>query len=319
MTKSIALTALFFAVSAAHAQSGAFRPTKPVTLIVPYSAGGGTDVVGRLFAKELGELWGKPVLVDNRIGANGVIGTAVVAKAPADGTTLLLAVSSIVINPYVVPKLPYTTKTDFTPITPVAKPVSVLVSSPSLPASDLKSFIELAKARPGKYSIASSEPSTRLSGERIAKAAKIQLVQVPYKGAAQWMADVAGNVVDTGFASLTSALPMMQHKRLKILAIASAERNTTLPDVPTFREVGINDLDSKSWYGLFGPGGLPPNTVAAIYADVMKVLAKQEVKDRIRSLGAEPGGEDPAAFARRFHQELHEYDQLTREAGMQVE
>lgn len=314
-----ALPVLLLAAGAALAQPGAFRPTKPVTLVVPYSAGGGTDVVGRLFARELSELWSQPVLVDNRAGASGVIGSAVVAKAPPDGTTLLLAVSSIAINPYVVPKLPYDTKTDFTPITVVAKPVAVLVGSPGLPANDIKAFIELAKAHPGKYSMASSEPSTRLSGERIAKAAGIQLVQVPYKGAAQWTADVASDVVDTGFASLTSALPMMQQKRLKILAVASAQRVEALPDVPTFREHGIPDLDSKSWYGLFGPGGMPPAMVSAIHADVTKVLAKQVVKDQIKSLGAELGGEEPAAFARRFRQELSEYDQLTREVGMQVQ
>jgi len=319
MKRSIALCALALAATGAVAQSGAFQPMKPVTLIVPYSAGGGTDAVGRLFAKELGELWGQPVLVDNRTGASGVIGSTVVAKAVPDGQTLLLSVASIAINPYLIAKLPYDTKKDFTPITPLAKPVVVMVGSPELKAKDIKTFIALAKAEPGKHSFASSEPSTRLYGERLAKAAGIKLVHVPYKGAGQWMTDVASNVVDTGFASITSAQPMMQDGRLKILGIATAQRSNMMPNVPTFREQGISDLESKSWYGLFGPGHLPAATVSAIHADVMKVLSKPAVKAKLESLGAEPGGEAPDAFTKRFQRELVEYGELTRELGIQVD
>lgn len=319
MKRLIALCALAIASSGTFAQSGAFRPTKPVTLIVPYSAGGGTDAVGRLFAKELGALWGQPVVVENRTGASGVIGSGVVAKAAPDGNTLLLSVASIAINPYVVGKLPYDTKTDFTPITPLAKPVVVMVGSPALKATDIKSFIALAKAEPGKHSFASSEPSTRLYGERLAKAAGVKLVHVPYKGAGQWMADVVGNVVDTGFASITSAQPMMQDGRLKILGIATTQRSELIPTVPTFREQGISDLDSKSWYGLFGPGRMSAATVTAIHADVMKVLSREEVKAKLHSLGAELGGEAPDAFAKRFQRELAEYGDLTRELGIQAD
>ncbi|MDM0066752.1 tripartite tricarboxylate transporter substrate-binding protein [Variovorax sp. J31P207] len=152
-------------------------------------------------------------MVDNRTGASGAIGSALVAKAAPDGQTLLLSVASIAINPYLIAKLPYDTKTDFTPITPLAKPVVVMVAAPALKATDVKSFIALAKAEPGKHSFASSEPSTRLYGERLAKAAGIKLVHVPYKGAGQWITDVVGNVVDTGFASITSAQPMMSSQR----------------------------------------------------------------------------------------------------------
>lgn len=319
MKRVFALCALAIAATGALAQSGAFHPTKPVTLIVPYSSGGGTDAVARLFAKELGELWGQPVLVENRTGASGAIGSAVVAKALPDGQTLLLSVSSIAINPYLFAKLPYDTRTDFTPITPLAKPVVVMVGAPALKATDIKSFIALAKAEPGKHSFASSEPSTRLYGERLAKAAGVKLVHVPYKGAGQWMTDVAGNVVDTGFASITSAQPMMQDGRIKILGIASAQRSEMMPNVPTFREQGIDDLESKSWYGLFGPGHMPAATVTAIYADVMKVLNKPELKARLQSLGAEPGGEAPDAFTKRFQRDLVEYGDLTHELGIQAE
>lgn len=319
MKRLAALCIFPFAAASALAQTGAFHPTKPVTLVVPYSAGGGTDAVGRLFAKELGELWGQPVLVDNRTGASGVIGSAVVAKAAPDGQTLLLSVASIAINPYLIAKLPYDTRTDFTPITSLARPVVVMVGSPTLKANDIKSFVALAKAEPGKHSFASSEPSTRLYGERLAKASSIKLVHVPYKGAGQWMTDVAGSIVDTGFASITSAQPMMQDGRLKILGIASPQRSEMMPNVPTFREQGVNDLESKSWYGLFGPGHMAPATVAAIHSDVVKVLAKPEVKAKLQSLGAETGGETPEAFTKRFQHDLVEYEELTRELGIQAQ
>lgn len=319
MKRRIALAALALAITGAHAQQGAFRPSKPVTLVVPYSSGGGTDVVGRLFAKELGELWGQPVIVDNKTGANGVIGSSLVVKAAPDGHTLLLSVASIAINPYMIAKLPYNTKTDFTPITPLAKPVVVMVGAPALKATDVRSFIALAKASPGKYTFASSEPSTRLYGERLAKAADLKLVHVPYKGAAQWMGDVVGNVVDVGFASFTSAQPLMQDGKLKILGIATLQRVPLVPNVPTLREQGIEGLESKSWYGLFGPKGMAESTVAAIHSDVLKVLSRPEIQARLHALGTEPGGEAPDAFSKRFYRDLAEYGELTRELGIQAE
>lgn len=319
MKRLIALWASALVATSAAAQSGAFHPGKPVTLIVPYSTGGGTDAVARLFAKELGELWGKPVLVDNRPGASGVIGSAVVAKAAPDGHTLLLSVASIAINPYVLAKLPYDTAKDFTPITAPALPITVMVGAPALKAQDITSFVALAKAEPGKHSFASSEPSTRIFGERLAKATGAQLVHVPYRGAAQWMTDVAANVVDSGFASITSAQLMMQEGRVKILGIATPERSAALPNVPTFREQGLDNFDSKSWYGLFGPGRMPATVVSAIHADILKVLDKPGFKEQVTALGAEPGGEAPDAFAKRFQRELLEYEALTRELGIQAE
>jgi len=319
MKHILAAMSLALASTTSLAAGANFHPTKPITLVVPYTAGGGTDVVGRLFARELGEMWGQPVLVENRTGASGTIGAAFVAKAAPDGQTLLLSVASIAINPYVLGKLPFNTKTDFTPITALAKPVVVMVGSPGLKASDIRSFVALAKREPGVHTFASSEPSTRLYGERLADETQIKLVHVPYKGAGQWLGDIMGNVVETGFASITSALPMMKDGRMKILGIAAARRSEMLPNVPTFREQGVTDLDSKSWYGLFGPGRLPAATAAAIHADVATVLAKPAIQARLAELGAEPGGEAPEAFAQRFQRELVEYGELTRKLGIQAE
>ncbi|MGR4871152.1 Bug family tripartite tricarboxylate transporter substrate binding protein [Variovorax sp. LARHSF232] len=319
MKHILAAMSLALAATTSPAAGANFHPTKPVTLIVPYTAGGGTDVVGRLFAKELGEMWGQPVLVENRTGASGTIGAGFVAKAAPDGHTLLLSVASIAINPYVLGKLPYNTKTDFTPITVLAKPVVVMVGSPGLKATDIRSFVALAKKEPGVYTFASSEPSTRLYGERLADEAQIKLVNIPYKGAQQWLGDIMGNLVDTGFGSITSVLPMMKDGRMKVLGIAAARRSELLPNVPTFSEQGVTGLDSRSWYGLFGPGRLPAATAAAIHADVATVLAKPAIQARLAELGAEPGGEAPEAFAQRFQRELVEYGELTRKLGIQAE
>lgn len=319
MKKLVALASLALAGAASFAAGPAFHPTRPVTLIVPYSAGGGTDVVARLFARELGEMWGQTVLVDNRTGGSGTIGSGVVARAAPDGQTLLVSVASIAINPYVVARLTYNTRTDFTPITPLAKPVVVMVGAPGLKATDIQSFVALARKEPGVHTFASSEPSTRLYGERLADEAGVKLLHIPYKGAGQWMTDVMSNVVDVGFASITSAQPMLKDNRIKILGIAAAHRSEMLPNVPTFHEQGIDDLDSKSWYGLFGPGHMPAAMVTALHADVLAVLAKPEVQARLATLGAEPGGEAPEAFGKRFYRELDEYGVLTKKLGIQAE
>jgi tripartite-type tricarboxylate transporter receptor subunit TctC len=312
----IALVAALGCASA-HAQAGSFHPTKPVTLVVPYSPAGGTDAVARVFAQHLGELWGQPVLVENRVGANGVIGSAVVAKAPADGHTLLLSVASIVINPYVSPApLPYDTRQDFTPITTLAKPVVVMVSSPQLGATDVRSFVTLARKAPGKFTFASSEPSTRMYGERLKTYASIRIENVPYKGAAQWMTDVMSGTVDVGFASLTSALPFVKDKRLAVLGVLSAERTALLPETPTMSEQGVAGMESQSWYGLFGPGKMPAATVQAIYKDVMLVMARPEVREKIAFIGADLGGDQPTQFAAKFAEALENYGKLVRELGL---
>lgn len=310
---------LLAGAACAQGQAGAFQPAKPVSIIVPYSAGGGTDTVARYFAKQLGALWKQPVLVDNRTGASGVIGSAVVAKAAPDGHTLLLAVSSIAINPHVIARLPYDTRTDFTPITTLAKPVVVMVGSPRLNATDIKSFVELARKEPGQHTFASSEPSTRMYGERLAEASSVRLMHVPYKGASQWLTDVMNGNVDVGFASITSALSSLKDGRMKILGIAASHRSDMLPNVPTFREQGIEDLESRSWYGLFAPGHTPATIVTAIHADVARVLAMPETKARLAALGAEPGGESPDRFASRFYKDIADYGEMTKKLDIRAE
>jgi tripartite-type tricarboxylate transporter receptor subunit TctC len=321
MKKIFAVAALSLVGSLSLGQTtseaiSAFRPTKPVTLVIPYSPGGGTDVIGRLFAKHLSEKWGQSVIVDNRAGANGTIGSNLVAKAAQDGTSLLLVVSSIAINPFVMGKLPYDTQTAFTPITPLAYSVVVLVGSPKLPVNDMRGFASVAKKAPSIHTFASSETATRVQTERIFEAANIKLTHIPYKGASQWLTDVMAGNVDVGLASVTSAQPFLKDGRIKILGIAGESRSELLPTVPTFKEQGISGLEVHSWYGLFAPGGTPTSVVKAIHSDIQKVLAQPEVKARIASLGALPGGDSPEAFNKRFHADIAESGELVRRLGI---
>jgi len=315
-----ALVALFCLASPTLAQEkGAFRPTKTVTIIVPYSPGGGTDVVGRLMAQALEPMWGQSVIVDNRTGGSGSIGAAIVARAPPDGHTLVLAVSGIAINAHML-KLPYDTATAFAPITPVSYPVATLLATPSLPANDLRELKALVeKEGPEKRSFASPEPGTRLIAERIFEKAGIKLLHVPYKGAAAFVQDIAAGRVDTGAASVTSGLSLINAGKLKSLGIMGRRRVPALPNVATFAEQGFAGLEENSWAGLFAPAGTPADVVAAIHRDIATVLARPEFIAKLTELGSLPGGDTPAAFSERFQRDIRESGIAIRRLGLTIE
>lgn len=294
----------------------AFKPTKTVTIVVPYSPGGGTDAVGRLMAKALEEKWGQTVIVDNRTGGNGSVGAAIVARAQPDGHTMVLAVSGIAINAHLM-KLPYDTATAFAPVTAVAYPVATLLATPELPAKDLKGLVELVrKEGPEKRTSASPDPGSRLLAERIFDSAGIKLMNVPYKGAASFVGDISTGRVDVGIASVTSGLSLIKAGKLKALGIMGTERIPALPDVATFKEQGFSGLDENSWYGLFAPAGTPPETVEAIQKDIASVLATPEFKAKLVEYGSLPGGDTPAAFTERFQRDLKESGETIRRLGM---
>jgi tripartite-type tricarboxylate transporter receptor subunit TctC len=300
-------------------QKPAFRPIKPVTIVVPYSPGGGTDAVGRLLAKALEEMWRQTVIIDNRTGGNGSIGAALVARSAPDGHTLVFSVSAIAINAHVM-KLPYDTATAFAPITPVAYPVATLIGSPTLPANDLKELVELVhKEGPEKRTFASPDPGSRLIAERIFDKAGIKLTNIPYKGAAQFVGDISAGRVDVGISSVTSALSLIQAGKLKSLGIVGDRRVSILPQVATFGEQGFPGLEENSWYGLFAPAGTPTSVVEAIHADVARIIATPEFQNRLVEYGAIPGGQPPAEFSKRFQRDLVESGEQIRRLGMQVE
>lgn len=314
MKKLLTGLAALLACACATAQTPAasFRPSHPVTIVVPVGAGGGTDAVARLFAPRLAELWKQPVVVENRTGAEGSIGAAHVAKSAPDGHTLLLTVSSLAINAHVFPKLPYDTLSAFAPVTPLAFPIAVMVGSPKLTVKDARGFVDAARAAPGKLTFASVETSTRLYGEILKGNEGIDIVHVPYKASSQWMTDLMSGLVDIGFSSVTSARAYLADGRLSVLGVASRARSRLVPQVPTFAEQGIRGFEDRSWYGLFAPGQTPPAVVRAIYDDAMKVLNTPDVRERLEAMGVEPGGEPPADFARRFAASYAEYGELIR-------
>jgi tripartite-type tricarboxylate transporter receptor subunit TctC len=297
-------------------QKSAFHPTKTVTIVVPYSPGGGTDVVGRLMARALEEMWGQTVIIDNRTGGSGSVGAAIVARAPADGHTMVLAVSGIAINAHLL-KLPYDTVTAFAPVTAVSYPVATLLASPDLPANDLKELVELVrKEGPEKRTFASPDPGSRLIAERIFEKAGIKLMNIPYKGAASFVGDISAGRVDTGLSSVTSGLSLINAGKLKSLGIMGTQRIPALPNVATFKDQGFQGLDENSWAGLFAPAGTPPAVVSAIQQDIAKVLATPEFKAKMAELGSLPGGPTPAEFSERFQRDIRESGETIRRLGM---
>ncbi|MGD9879510.1 MAG: Bug family tripartite tricarboxylate transporter substrate binding protein [Reyranella sp.] len=296
-----------------------FQPAGPVTIVVPYSPGGGTDAVGRVIAKALQAMWGQSVIVDNKTGGNGSVGATLVARAAPDGRTMVLAVSGIAINAHLM-NLPYDTASAFAPVTAVAYPVSTLIATPSLPANDLKEFQALVrKEGPDKRTFASPDPGSRLTAERIFDVAGIKLLNVPYKGAASFVLDVSEGRVDLGISSVTSGLSLLQSGRLKSLGIIGTQRVAIMRELKTFKEQGFDGLEENSWYGLFAPAGTPPAVVKAIQSDIARALATSEIKAKLAEMGALPGGDTPEAFSERFQRDLKESGETIRRLGMKVE
>ncbi len=302
----------------AAAQSAAQKfPSKPVTIVVPYSPGGGTDVVGRLFAKRLAEIWGQPVVVDNRTGANGAIGSNVVARAPADGYTLVLVVGSHAVNPVLMKTMPYDTDKAFTAITNIATSPSVLVVQANGPYRSLPEV--LAAGQKEQLGIGYSEGQTRLTGEMIKQAGKLQAVGVPYKGAAPMLADIIGGHLPMGVTSVVSALPHVRSGALRVIGVADTKRTPVFPEAMTFKEAGLSGVESLNWYGLFGPAGLPAPLVEQVNQDLKKAAADPEVAKQLENQGANLIFTPPADFKRFLASELTKWKLVAERSNIQPE
>lgn len=292
-------------------------PSKPVTLVVPYSAGGGTDIVGRLVAQHLSELWGQSVIVDNRTGANGVIGSSTVARAHPDGHTLLLVVGSHAVNPVLMKSLPYDTIKAFTPITNIASSPCVLVVQGQGPYKTLADV--LAAARKEELGCGYSEGQTRLTAELMRQVGDLKLTGVPYKGGAPVMVDIIGGHLPMGVTSVLTALPHVRSGALRVVGVADARRMPLFPDAMTFKEAGLDGVESLSWYGLFGPAGLPGTIVTQINQALKKVAADPVVQKQMHDQGAEIMLTPPADFQRFLASETKKWALVAQRGGIQAE
>jgi tripartite-type tricarboxylate transporter receptor subunit TctC len=316
---AFALAALGSIAMPAHAQT---YPTKPIRLVVPFPAGGTTDILARAVAQKLSETLGQQVIVDNRPGAGGNIGSELVARAAPDGYTLLMGtVGTHAINVSLYPKLPYDPVKDFTPIVLVAGVPNVLVVNPSLPAQSVAELIAYAKANPGKLNFASSGSGTsiHLSGELFKVLTGVQITHVPYKGSAPALTDLMGGQVQLMFDNLPSSLAFIKAGRLRALAVTSKTRAAALPDVPTMVEAGVPDFEASSWFGMLAPAGTPRDIVVRINAEVAKWLATPEAREKLAGQGAIAAGGAPEDFARHIASETAKWEKVVKASGAKVE
>jgi len=296
-------------------------PSKPIRLVIPFPPGGGADAVARPLGPLLTETLGQPIVLDNRGGANGNLGAEIVAKAPADGYTLLLANSSLTISGGLYAKLPFNPLADFSPISLVGVTPSVLATHPSLPARTVKEFVELAKARPGKLSYGSSGigSTMHLGAALLQSMAGLDTVHVPYKGGGPAIADALSGQTDFIFVNPVAVLAQVRAGKLNALAVTSKKRLAILPDVPTFEEVGYPGLLSSTFYGLLGPAGLPREIVMRLNAAVVAAVARKELADHLVALGYEMESNTPEQFAAFLRDDAAQWLRLIKMTGASAE
>ena len=320
LAATVATAAVSLAPFAALAQ--AQFPAKPITIIVPFSAGGTTDILARVIGQYMGRDLGQTVVVDNRAGAGGNIGGQAAARAPADGYTLFMGtVGTHAINQSLYRKMPFDPIKDFAPLSRVAMVPNLLVANPSQPFKSVKEMIAFAKANPGKINFGSSGngSSIHLSGELFKQMAGVDMQHVPYRGSAPAVSDLLGGQISVMFDNMPSAIPHVKGGKLRALAVTTAKRSPALPDVPTIAEAGVPGYEATSWFGLLAPAGTPAPVVAKLNASILKALADPEVKKKLAEQGAEPHGEKPEQFAAFIESETVKWGKVVKESGASLD
>ena len=311
---------LCFSCFAAHAQNW---PTKPVRIVVAYPPGGGIDVMARQIAEKVTPLWGQPVVVENKPGANTILATDSVAKSPADGHTILMTTdATFSINPHLYTKVPYDAQRDFIPVTMLVLLQQLLVAHPALPANTLPELIALAKARPGSINYASygSGSQPHLSGEMLKNKAGIDLVHVPYKGISLAVPAVMAGEVQLTFAGIATSMPQLKAGRIKAIAIGGPKRSPLLPEVPTFGELGYPEVETHAWFGFFLPAGSPREAVSRIHADVKRVLEEPEFRQKqLIDKGYDVVGSSPEEFAAYIRKDSESRGRAVKISGAKAE
>ena len=319
LAAALALTAF---ASASRAQTAAAYPDKSVRLVVPFAAGGALDVVARIVGQKLTETWGRQIVIDNRLGAGGNIGAEFVAKAPADGYTLLMSsVTTQAINMSLLAKPPYDFVRDYAPVALVASAPLALVIHASLPAKSVREFIALARAHPGELNYFSSGTGTgtHLAAVIFDQLAGVRTTHVPYKGGAQGLGDLLSGQVQFAMSTIGLVEPHVQTGRLRLLGVGSVKRYTRLPDIPTIAESGVRGYEAEQWYGVVGPAGTPAAVVNKLAAEIKTIVANPDVRERFYSQGIEPVYATPEEFAVYIKASVAKYAKVIKTLGLKVE
>jgi tripartite-type tricarboxylate transporter receptor subunit TctC len=317
LLSALTLLVTFVAPTACWAQS---YPNRAVRLVVPFPAGGPADQLGRVLADQLNKVWGQPVIIENRGGAGGNLGAEVVARSSADGYTLLLNASSHVINASLYEKLPYDPIKDFTPVSEVASYMLVLVVHPSVPARSVKEFVALAKSKPDGLSVANAGlgTPTHLAAVLFAQAADVNVIHVPYRGAAPASTDLIAGQVPAMFNNPVNAVPQVRSNNLRALAATGSKRLSLLPDLPTIAESGYPGFETRTWYGLFGPAGMSADIVRKLHADMESVLRIPEISNNLVAQGWDITVSPPERFSAELQSELDRWSAVVKRAGIKA-
>ena len=324
MTRTGACTAVFVAAALVLASARGHTqtyPSKQITLIIPFAPGGSNDLVGRAIGKKLAEVWGQPVVVENRGGGGTVIGTAAVAAAPPDGYTLLLVSPTFTINPAVRKTMPFDTVKDFTPVAFIARAPLLVTTSNKLPVKSTKELFALARSKPGQITYASAGMGSinQISTEQIAFSAGVKFMHVPYKGGGPALNDLVGGHVDIYVSSIPQALQLVRSGQIRTLAVTSPKRSPVLPDIPTLEESGASGANLGTWWGIVGPAGMPQNIVNALNAEIGKMLASPELGTFLTNEGAESETMSPQQFGEMMRLETERWTKVAREANISID
>lgn len=296
-------------------------PAKPVRFVVPFATGGASDIVARAVGIRLGEVWGQTIVIDNRAGGSGMIGSELVARAAPDGYVLLVVEPTFAITPGLFAKVPFDVQKDFVPVVQLGQAPQVLVVHPSVPAKTVKELIALAKARPGQLNFAS--PGTGTTGhlglELFKMMAKVDMVHIPYKGAGPAVADLLGGQVSVALVSVSSAQTNIKAGRLRALGVTSAQRFSGAPEIPTIAEAALPGFDTLQWWGLVAPRGTPPELVNKIAGDAGRLVTSADMKERMLALGAEPVASSPDRFSAFIRDEIDKWGRLVRASGAKAD
>jgi len=314
---ALVLVAAFLAPTAGSAQN---YPNRPVRIVVPFPAGGPADGLGRVLADQLNKTWGQPVIIENRGGAGGNLGAEVVARAAPDGYTLLLNASNHVINPSLYDKLSYDPIKDFTPVSEVASYMLVLVVHPSVPATSVKEFVAFAKTKPDGLTVANAGlgTPTHLAAVLFAQAAGVDLIHVPYRGAAPASSDLIAGQVPAMFNNPVNAVPQVRSNNLRALATTGSKRLSLLPDVPTIAESGYPEFETRTWYGLFGPAGMPADIARKLHADLEKALQIPEIANNLIAQGWDITASPPERFSMVLRSEFDRWSAVVKRASIKA-